>query len=139
MALGYSITAKLDAYYDSNNIEFILNKGITIGLRYSEFILGKIDYSSAPYLSLNKALEAVIQGISDSSLHCLVVKFQETFATLHFVNDGKYLLIMFSGMSFLWSKKYSNGKEDIDIARYTRLLLDLVDDFKILELHVEKD
>ena len=29
--------------------------------------------------------------------------------------------------------------EDIDITRYPKLMLDLIDEYKILELHVEKD
>lgn len=137
MSLGYSVVAKLNANYQESHIRDILRRGAELGIGYHDFSLGLMSYSS-PELEINEATRLVLKGAPDD-LHCLTISVQETYATLHFLNDEGYLLIMFSGLSHLWSKKYFDGDEGIDIARYVKTLLDLVDNFRVLELRVEKD
>ena len=139
MALGYSIDAKIDLGYNKKSIRIILEKGFKKGFYYSEFILGKIDYADSPLLTLDQAVESVWKGNAGSGLHCIIIRAENTFAIEHFIDEEIYITVMITGFSYPWLKKFQNGKEDINIARYTRLLLDIIDDFRILELHVDKN
>lgn len=138
MSLGYSITVIIDAKYNNQNILHLLKKGHEHNFTYHQFILGETNIHT-PSLSSEDATNSVLHGLPEDNLHCLTLQIQNTHAILHFLDDGVHMMIMLSGLSHLWSKKFIDGYEDIDIARYTKALLDLVSDFRILEMRIEKD
>lgn len=137
MSKDILIWARIDASYQEKNIKNILKKGSKLGFTYYKFILGEMNVGSEP-LSIDAATQSVLAGDPDGGLHCLTIQIQDTYATLHFLNN-EILSVMLSGLSHLWSKTFVDGSEDIDVARYAKMLLDLVSDFKILEMHIEKD
>ncbi len=138
MSLSYSILTRIDAKYNSKNIKSILNKGHEHHFIYYQFVLGEMNIAS-PELSPEEATNSVIRGLPEDDMHCLTVQILNTYATLHFWNNGTQMVIMLSGLSQIWSKIFEDGNEDIDVARYAKALLDLVSDFKILEMHIEKN
>lgn len=137
MSVSYSIFAMLDAEKDRESIEKILEKGHRQGWIYYKFILGKWNVDSEP-LTLKEAVDAILEDI-EHGLHCLDVQIKDTYATFFFVKKGySRLALMIGSLSPVWSRKF-NDEEEIDIPRYTKAFLDLIDDFQILELQVEKD
>lgn len=137
MSKDLSIWATVSATYEERNIKHILENGSKLGIQYYKFILGEMNVASKP-LAIEQATKDVILGDPEGGLHCLTVQIKDTYATLHFLDEGN-LSIMFSGLSILWAQKYLDGEEDIDVARYAKVLLELVEGFKILEFRVEEN
>jgi len=137
MALSYSVDVKIDALYGKEAIRKILMVGKKLGFIYRKFELGNSDLS-LPSLAVEEAVESVFDSVRVNKMACLFLQIQDTYLALHFL-DFEKLGIMFSSLSDNWSKVFTNGTEDIDVARYTKELLNLIEDFRILEMHIEKD
>jgi hypothetical protein len=138
MSLGYSIVIKVDTKYNYQSIIQLLIKGAEHKFVYYKFILGETNIHSSA-LSSESAADSIIQGLPEDDLHCLSVQIQNTYATLHLWDDGVHMMVMLSGLSDNWSKVFTDETKDIDVARYTKELLNLIEDFRILEMHIEKD
>ena len=139
MSLGYSLVATLDAKYEFDTIKFLLEKGQALGCTYYTFNEDMDHYfdikplfssiETANYLFYKKDNEY------DSS-HCITVKVDTTVFNLHILNDTK-ILIMFNCLVNKWSKKFLFQEEpDIDIQRYSKLMLGFIEDFKIINFKV---
>ena len=69
----------------------------------------------------------------------MTVKVDTTVFNLHVLNDTK-ILVMFNGLGIKWNKKFLFQEEpDVDIQRYSKLMLDLVADFSIINFKVGKN
>lgn len=135
MSKDHSIWTTVNASYGEYSIKHIIEHGSKLGFLYYKFILGTMNVASEP-LTIDQATKSVLLGDSEGGLHCLTVQIKDTYATLHFLDECN-LSVMLSGLSQLWSQKFLDGEEDIDIARYAKTLLDLVEGFKILKFEVE--
>ncbi len=68
------------------------------------------------------------------------INFQDTYFDLSFVKDGQMLLVIMSRLGPNWQKKYV-GKSDyeIDTQRYIYLMMDLVADYKPVDLKLVQE
>ncbi len=137
MSRTYSLDTKIDTSFNSDSVSKILKTGETLGFIYREFTINGSD-PSLPKLTPMEAMGAVFLNKKENAMACIFLQIEDTYLTLHFL-DSEKLIVMFSGLSQIWSKTFEDGDEDIDVARYAKALLDLVSDFKILEMHIEKD
>ena len=140
MSLGYHISVHLLLPYNQKNIELFLQRGV----RNLGFIYFKIDYTNLDALgsviNTSQALELINKGYPDEIMHCVIAKHLNSHFFLHFINDSNNITIMFSGF-FNPATKTDNytQEEDINISMYMRLMLDLVDEYRIMQLNVEKN
>jgi hypothetical protein len=138
MSLGYSVTVRISMNYAEQNIYLIMKNGIS-KFNFKYYLIDYIKLNCiGRELNLEEAVEVLINGTPDETLNCIVAKYQDTHFFLHFINEHYYLTIMFSTFFNPWVRSYDGG-EDVDISRYISLMLDLVEDYKILELKAEKD
>ena len=119
-------------------IKLIIQQGRTLGFNYHTYILGEININSRS-LDDQEALDAIMLGYDDCQMYCITAALEDTFFNLHFINENGRLLIMFHGFSIIWSKKYFGAIEDIDIQRYAHVMLELVNNFKILTMEISQD
>lgn len=138
MSLGYSISTSIDLIYIEKSIESILAKGLQLGFNYYEYSLGMVEVNG-PSLNIKEALHSILIDKTQSKLYCIVVQYNDTYFTMDFISQNGNILLMFSDFTYPWLKKFDDGEDDIDIGRYAKILLDLVQDFKILEMKIEKD
>jgi hypothetical protein len=137
MSLGYSITTIIDVVYIPKNIESVLVKGLELGFSYYEYSLGMIEING-PSLSIKEALHSILDDKTKSKLYCIVAKVNDTYTTIDFIAQNGNLLLMFSDFTYPWLKKF-DGTDEIDIGRYAKIMLDLVQDYKILHMSIEKN
>lgn len=141
MSLGYSIASELDLAYTSENIQTILEIGQGLGILYYKSNENSDNFFDITLLpSVTNAVNYLLYEKENEydSLHYVTAKLEETIFNFHILNDAK-IIIMFNGLGFAWSKKFiGQEKPDLDIQRYTKLMLDIIKDFKIKSLVVEK-
>jgi hypothetical protein len=95
-----------------------------------------LTYSGEP-LNLQQATLFPFKGDQDYDVRSITVNFDDTYADLTFSNT-KNISITFSGLSHLCLKVFKQNETDIDIVRYVKILLDLIYDFRIISMAVEK-
>ena len=140
MSLGYSISCTVDLQHTAENIGIVLRNGSKKFLfEYYLIDYKKLDCAGAK-LSVEEAVDALIQGTPDETMSCIIVKYENTHFFFHTLNNSSFLQIMFSGFFNPSVKIYVYSKsENVDIARYVHLMLGLLEDYEILELKVEND
>lgn len=137
MSLGYDVFVKVKKDYNRQNIKDILDKGKQIGFVYYKYISIPLEIYSLP-LSIDDAVNNVMEENEDG-LQCLTVQINSTYSTLHIMDYG-YLSLMLANFYYPWLKKFEEeNDQDVDIGRYAKVMLDLVSDFKIIEMKIEKD
>lgn len=136
MSLTYTIFAMLDAEKNSKTIEKILTKGHLQGWIYFKYASGICHTDFENPLTLKQAAASIIEKNEDD-LFCLVVQIKDTYLILHYVPGYPKLALMIGGLSTNWSRKFDDVDE-IDIPRYTKGFVELIENFQILELEVEK-
>lgn len=132
----YFISAKLNQRYNIGNLHQILKKGFQLNFCYSKYITG--NEAEFQNLNIEQASELIIKGDHDD-LHRVNVKILDTYATLHILNDERHMIILFDNFSYPWMKKFEDGSEDIDIIKYAKVFLNLIEDYEILEMRINKD
>jgi hypothetical protein len=133
MSARYSIAIDLDAPYDTEVVQNILAKGMGLDVIYYKFM----DYEGRR-LNPTTAANWCLEQNKDLDPHCLTTKIEGIYTNLHFINRGGYVTVMLSGISFERLKQFSYEIEDIDIGRYAKIMLDLVSDFRISRMYIEK-
>ena len=134
MSWNYSITIRIDAPYTEGVIQDILEKAPKLDI----ICYKHMDEEGIP-LNAKDAAHSVFQAANDSEIHCVDAKVQGIYVALHFIENYGQVTVMFSGISYERIKKFKYDHEDIDIAFYAKTLLDLTQDFRILEMHINKD
>lgn len=132
MSREYRISVEIDAKFTQDNIGKILSRGSCIGFVYYKFLT----YSGEP-LNLQQATLFSYKGDQDYEVRSITINFKDTYADLTF-SSNENILITVSGLSDLWSKDFKENETDIDVARYIKILLDLIYDFRIISMVVEK-
>ncbi len=137
MALGYSISAKVDLLYNPENIRMLLKKGVALGFVYHE--RSDISFNLIP-VTIDHIVQSAEQAISNNDVYATTAYVQEqTYTELMFMDLERYLGVMFLSMSPEWSKSYIDNDKDVDIQRYCLLFLDLISDCKIITMNIDKD
>ena len=132
MSQSYSVYSLIDVSYSKEVVENILVKGQALGFVYEDNFL-KLKIGIAP-LNLTEAVNFTVS----SELPSIFVDYQDTNFSL-LIYDGKpYTSIMFLSFGEGWKKKYVNqSDEGYEMHRYAKLMLDLIEDFKIIEFKLD--
>ena len=113
----------------------ILAKGKGLDMIYDKFM----DYEGKRLESMIAANWCLEQN-ADLDPHSLTTKIEGIYTNLHFINRGGDTTVMLSGISLERLKQFPYGvADDIDIGHYAKIMLDLVSDFKISKMYIEKD
>lgn len=134
MSSWYGMYVKLDLNWVQHNILIILEKGTERGYKY---------FTYTPYLTIehqlavNEALEKLSQKSEDDQRVIVVTK--EFHAILHTMNDEKKLGVLLTAFSYKKLKKFKDANENLDIQKYTKEFLQLIEDFRIMRLSIEQD
>lgn len=134
MSRRYSIIIQLDASYNRETIENILAKGLKLKMEYNKFM-----DCGGQLLDVKSAADWCLEEDNGFDVHCLEAKIAGIYTHLHFINQSGDVRVMLSGISCERLKQFKNGAEDIDIASYAKVMIDLIDDYRILEMKIEKD
>lgn len=135
MSLGYSIITELYKEYSRQNIIEILKKGELLGITYYEFVPGEYEIRTLPF-SAEEAATYILHNTKDTPW--IIGKINDTQITIHFMNFPLGIALMFNNFTYPWIKIFNNTQE-IDIVKYTKLMLDFVENYEIIKLVVEKD
>ena len=132
MSQSYSVYSLIDVSYSKEVVENILVKGQALGFVYEDNFL-KLKIGIAP-LNLTEAVNFTVS----SELPSIFVDYQDTNFSL-LIYDGKpNTSIMFLSFGEGWKKKYVNqSDEGYEMHRYAKLMLDLIEDFKIIEFKLD--
>lgn len=133
MSQRYSIIIGLDAPYNEETIRSVLEKGLHFDIKYRKFM----DYGGQ-LLDIKEAIKWCLEE-DEIDVHCLATQINGIYTNLHFMNVDGSVRIILSDISYERLKLFKNGAEDIDIASYAKTMIDLVDDYRILEMKIEKD
>lgn len=136
MALEYFLDACIDTYLNRESIEYILKKGAHLGMKYYAVNQG-YDAFKRYNLDINEIVSKEFSHELENKL--IPVQFKDTFFIMHFINDIIATRIIFTSLSPNWSKTFPDGTNDLDMARYIRLMLDLINDYKIRSFVAEKE
>lgn len=136
MSLGYDISIKLKQSYNNQSVQEVLARGSSLGFVYYKYTWGTLNIDLSP-MNIQEAAANVMKENEDG-LQCLTLQINDTYATLHIRNDFGYLSLMLTTFYYPWTREYEDGL-DVDIGRYAKVMLDLVSDFKIIEMKIEKD
>lgn len=139
MSLGYAISTVIDLQYNPINIQKILEKGAYLEFLYYTFTFEDVDLSKKIPLSLEVAASLIFNGIPDQ-MHCVFAQKQEMYFNLYILKESDNTTIVFHGFKNAWYRAQSNPEDyDLDLVRYTRLMLDLIEEYRLIELEVKKD
>lgn len=138
MGLGYSITTTINLPFDLQNIKLILKKGLSLGFTYHELIVKNGEKCELRDLSIDNILHLIQHALINNDVYTIRISNIISSDIIFFSNEG-FLSLMLLGMSPEQSKKYLDGEIDIDIHHYAHVLLNLVDEFKILDMKIEND
>lgn len=139
MSQIYSIDATLKTKYSVENIRALIIHGSKIGFIYSKIDSKIIDPNQYIKLSEDEAVREIF--IPDISIipNTISVQFNDTFFSLHILNNDDKILAMFSSFSYPWHYKENNIEtEELDLIRYIQLMLKLIEGYQLINLIVEK-
>ena len=140
MSLGYSIDAIIELKYTENNIKKILESAKKIGFKLITPLEG--DPEKGLELDLEAALKVILNKTNAKELSIITLKVGDSFFDLHFM-DRININLMFYNFKYPFYRTYKVDfgelSEDLDVHKYVRIMLDLVADYKILKLQVDKD
>lgn len=136
MALGYSVHVDIDLLYNPENVLLILEKGKSLSMKY-HFLNDQYEFSKDE-ITTHQALEILLEK-DFFKIRWIPVIYLDTSFFLHILTEDKKIIVMLSSLSHRWSKEFLNNIEDLDMDRYSRLMLDLVGDHKIESFKIVKD
>lgn len=133
MSKDYSIIAIIELYYNPKNVLEILLRGKKLGLNYLEPNLSQYDPSLLKPISNEKTILNTLQVEN-----FVATNIKNTFFFFHIFNKNGQIELCFNHFSYPWYKVYSPSNiEDIDIKKYTILLMDLINHWRILSFIIE--
>lgn len=138
MSETYSVSVMLNAVLNEKNLTYILSRG-TEKLHFKYF---EVQYENegllGNQLSVKEATDYIIAQIPFDEA-CIFIKINESFFFLRFLKEVSALTFMFSGFFYPFEKYFTQSDfEDVDVAEYAKLMLQLVSDYHILHFEIEK-
>lgn len=134
MSREYKIIVSISAEYSHENIKTVLERGLNCNLSYHKFM----DYSDRS-LSSEEAADYLLEQINEDNMHCLTIRICNVFANLYFFGGENRTNVMLSSISYEFLKKFKNSNQNINIAEYAKVLLDITQDFEIESMSIEQD
>jgi hypothetical protein len=133
----YMVLVELKAKYEINTIIDILAQGAALGFVYYDYILA-MSNEEAPILNVEQAAEKVLTGQPrEKNFNSIYIKYEDTNFIMFFYPKEDLLEVMICAFGYAWEKSFIHSYYNVDLARYTRLLLKVVNDFKIVRLQIE--
>lgn len=130
--MTYSVYALIDVSYNENNVRHILKKGEELGFTYEDED-ARWERRIMP-LNIDESLLYIL----NKELPFLWVNYKETVFDIMIQNRDTRISIIFDSFGEGWKKRFLyQNKDDFYLQMYAKLMLDLVDDFKIIEFNVE--
>jgi hypothetical protein len=140
MSLSYSVEALLDCRIDESTLNKIFRNCERLGFIFYDYELGK-SYEEAPILYQNKALRVALERMNEDYIngaawygliegHSMHFWFyqKETHMEVHIGSFGNIRKNAF---------QYPQNEHAIDFGWYIKLMVDICENFKILELHTD--
>lgn len=133
----FTLTAILKTSFDIDALSKILNQGSKLELIY-------YDTFSEDAIGCKISSEKLLEKLQVYNYPSVQVRFQDTNFKLCFfkINDGS-ISISFWHIGYSWKQEFIEGNQiiDFDLARYTRLMAQLLEDFEIsrIEAKVEDE
>ncbi len=143
MSRVYSLEAIINMDYSSSNIEKLLQKGYdSLHFQYFKPNFSVFDISEHDIISTKAAVNIILNGafIDDDLVNFLVVKIDDIYFNLHIIREGGDISsISFGALGDPHLKIFENGIVDLDVTRYIKIMLDFTENYRILNLLVEKN
>jgi len=139
MSLGHCISANLNLSCTRENLHQILNNAKKIGSSFFLTNIDELDPGNYKQINMDEAIEALYAGIPDPDMHVITLKHESIFINLSAIrHSDKTMTIMFTNFKYPWL--LSSWEEyKLDISRYIKFFLELIGNYQILEMHIEKD
>lgn len=136
MSRDYSIEIILNAIPTPETIKQILLQGQKLTIEYVDQNSTEPLTDITKRLTLDEATQRILLGLNDrediDNLPVLAIKINETYCWLVFEKSNTYTSLLLGPYAYIWMK--NSGTKQIDFDKYIRLLLDLCQDFCIVEL-----
>ncbi len=145
MALGASVSVTIDLDFNIQNIKLLLDKGQQQGYQYARAVLIEKmpDDEAIRFNLLPLTIEDILIGLETAykknDIFRITVCMGGASTGISFGSSNKKLSVGFFGVSNGWSVTNVWGEEDVNIQRYALTLLDLVKDYKLLNICIAKD
>lgn len=139
MSKTYFIDLEIDACHSTETIKKILQEGESLGCTYFLPNFFEVDPSTLQKLSVGEATNIIALGkkVSDDMIQFIVIKKMNTFFYLFILPTPLHTEISITHFLYPLLRNFDDD-EDIDIAHYIKILLDISRKFKVLNLNVYK-
>ena len=139
MSLGYSVGCRIRLFPSEENIKTVLK----VGKNKLMLIYNEIDFNKNGYygkeLSIAESANALLAGTPEPGMQSILAIYQDThFCFTVYGYDKEFISIQLCAIFDSWNKSF-NGKEEVDIARYAKLILDLVEGMELYDFYIEDD
>ena len=139
MSQYYTFDAFLSVRFEEKTITSLINKGKDLGFMY----LDKASNEIGPLTKIpsQEAINILLttkkdRGDNFFSSESLKIKYKDTFFTLWMYESNFSINIHILALGNIWKKTYGD-EEYVDIGRDTQILIDLCEDFPIMQICTE--
>lgn len=141
MSLYYTFDIILGIPFKKELLNNLLNRGQNLGFIYLDkqnFNLG-----TSKQISIEEAVNNIIDSKKNSEDNLsqsksLIVQVENSYFTFAIYEKNNSFKIHIFPIGNIW-KKVFNGESYVDISRYTKLLIDLCEDFPVIKICTETD
>ena len=135
--MTYSVTAHLDLPFSKETVTSILKRAEAIGCYFFLPDWDVMDPKRYKKLTLEQAAETLFYGLSNYNFNIITLQYHTTFIDVLSNGDANQTSVTFSDFWYPWYV-IVEGNEELDMVRYTNLMLELIEGFPLVDLHVEK-
>ncbi len=139
MSIQHAVSVILNGHYKKENIQNILQKGISKGFIYYDHILGE-RYEESPVLDAERAAEKVIKALKEDTDGgpSVYTHFDDNNGFLFFYKfEDQLIEFRIGSFGSPIRKDFKDNVYSIDFDHYIRMVLDLCKDFAIIKLETE--
>lgn len=141
MAYKYCwISATINSDFSFELIQSLLEKGLNLEFQYGQLIILDKDLNcDFNPLTIDQIITALELTNRTDDVFPLTIEMSDSNTDISFGNKNGKLNITFSFLSPQWSRKYCDDEVDFDHHRYANLLLNFLNDYKILNMEILLD
>ena len=143
MSIYYTCDIHLEASFNKEILMHLIKKGERMGFLY----LARSNYSQSTdpskVFTTDEAVEHIIIGRTTKKddfnfAKSLEIKYEDTYFTLSFNEKNNAIYLHMFPIANIWKKTFENQKY-FDFGRYTKILINLCEDFPITNICTEMD
>jgi len=127
-----SLEAYLDEKFSNKIIEAVLQKALQLNINMYAYRFGDM-FNTSP-ITIEEAMRRINDREDEAPVRCF---FEDTIFYLHIIKLNDYTCTVGLGPTgFPWKKEFQRGNEivEFDLTRYMRLLLSLIQGFKVTKI-----